>query len=68
MTQEIPQKEESGLDIYFAIEAPPEDETFKKLSASLIDPTTGIIYNPLTNPVPNGDKTLVYQFYCILFV
>lgn len=57
MDQEIIQKEESGLDTYLIIETPPTVETFKKLSASVVDPTTGVVYHPLTNPIPIGDKT-----------
>ena len=59
MNQEIVQPEESGLDIYLVVEAPSKDEMFKKFPVSLVDPTTGIVYHPITNPIPAGDKTYV---------
>lgn len=57
MDQEVVQQEGSGLDGYLVIEAPPEDVLLEKLSASAIDPTTGIPNHPTTNPIPAGDKT-----------
>lgn len=66
MDQEVEKIEESGIDIYLVVEAPPPDELLNKLSTSVIDPTTNIIYHPLTNLVPTSDKTwFLSKFYIV---